>query len=395
MDKAISLRINKHKVATFFGNLSVLSIILSFYFYLLAEIAFNINSFRPLLLLTGYAFFIVGLIFNPKLKIDSQLFFYLIASILIFIISSPFWLNSFDINIYLSPITAIVIINNYDYFLRVMKVFIILTLILAFYEFINQEYLFVVLRDTFFGYRPLDEKFYGGYSGIFRSKVYFEGPLALSQFAIGTALIFRKNVKMLYIILLISIIANGRLGIVFCGIILATYYFKKYNLASILLRPKSILLLISGFFGVFLALYFLLDKTSIDRLKEAFDVSNEGNSERINFWIRGFDMLLNYDFLNLIFGNNGAFVNEYKNNAENGWLTLLLNNGILGFMYYAIPVFLIAVNSIKKSPINSVYILVLVGSMFVQTFHLGASANLIYWLVIYSFYKKNTSNAEI
>ncbi|WP_157724032.1 hypothetical protein [Winogradskyella sediminis] len=268
-----------------------------------------------------------------------------------------------------------------------MKYFIILTLILALYEFLNKQYLFVVFRDTIFGFRPLDEKFFGGYSGIFRSKVYFEGPLALSQFAIGIALIFRNNIKLLYAILVIAIIANGRLGIVICGVILILYYFKKYDLASILLKPKNILLIILSFVvAVFLALN-MLSETSLERLAEAFNTSNEGNSDRIGFWIKGFDMYVNYDILHLMFGNNGTFERVHQNNSENGWLTLLLNNGFLGFIYYFIPIILVVVNRIKHTQIDLLYVILFVGCMFVQTFHLGASANLFYWLIIYSLLK--------
>jgi len=385
MDNQFNIFIKKSFISNVLGYLSVLSIIISFYFYLIAEITLGVTIFRPIFLFVGYGLFAFSILFDSTIKIQKQLFVYLCSSLLIYLISFPFWLVKFDINIYLSTITAILIINKYKFFKKVMTIFIFLTFFFAAYEFFTKEYLFVVLRDTFFGFRPLDEKFFGGHSGIFRAKVYFEGPLALSQFTIGAALLFRDKINILYIILLISIFANGRLAIVVCAVITILYYIKTYNLMSIFLKPKNVLFIFIGFTGFSLAAFNLLDETSIDRLMAAFNTSYKGNAERINFWIKGFNMWIESDVLHFIFGNNGTFESVYKNNSENGWLTLLLNNGILGFSYYFIPLILIIINSIKKQPTDLIYVFLLILCMFVQTFHLGASANLFYWLIIYSF----------
>lgn len=387
MYNGLNLNINKITPSNILGNLSVILIIVGFYFYLIAEIVFDSFSFRPAFLFLAYIFFLLNIFITGKIKIDHQLFFYLSTSLIIYAISSPFWLIPYDINVYLSAITAIVIINNYEFFLKAIKAFIFCTLILAFYEFLTKEYLFVVERQTYLGFRRLDEIFFGGLSGIFRAKVYFEGPLALSQFAIGAALLFRNNLKLLYTILLISIFANGRLGIVVCVGVIALYYFKRYDIGSFIFKPKTFFIILTSFISVIVLFFSVLDKASIERLTEVFNTSNQGNSDRIQFWINGFKMLMHTDLTHLIFGNNGKFESLYNNNAENGWLTLLLNNGILGFAYYFIPVILIIIVSLKKTPMDVIYIFLFIFCMFVQTFHLGASANLFYWLIIFSFLK--------
>jgi len=383
------LNISSPLISGVFLKSSILIIILSFYFYLLAEVFFKITNFRILTLVVGYTFFALSILIYPKLEIKAQWFLYLSSSLLLYLISSFFWLVKLDVNIYLSTITALIIISNYTFFIKVMSWFIFITFLLAAFEFFTKEYLFIVFRDTVFGYRPLDEIFFGGYSKVFRAKVYFEGPLALSQFAIGAALLYRKNLKILILILLIAVFANGRLGIVVCGFILALYFINKYNLISIIKKPKvfSILLVILVF--GFILLPSFIDQASLDRLNDAFNVSNHGNSTRIQYWINGFNMLLETDLVHLIFGNNGYYESIYHNSTENGWLALLVNNGLIGFSYYFIPIILIIINSLKKNKTNLLYMMTLLFCMFIQTFHLGASANLFYWLILYSFLYDN------
>ncbi len=390
-----TLNISTSLISEILLKSSILIIFLSFYFYLLAEVFFEVTNFRILTLVVGYAFFALSILIYPKIKINTQWFLYLSSSLLLYLITSLFWLVKQDINIYLSAITALIIISNYNYFLKVMSWFIVLTFLLAAFEFFTKEYLFVVFRDTLFGYRPLDEHFFGGYAKIFRAKVYFEGPLALSQFAIGSALLFRKNLKILILILLIAVFANGRLGIVICGFILAMYFFKKYNLISIIKKPKVLAILLVVLVFVILLLPNFIDQASLDRLKEAFNTSNQGNSDRIQYWVNAFNMLFDTDFIHFVFGNNGYYESVYNNSTENGWLSLLVNNGLIGFLYYFIPVVLIIINSINNNKINLIYMIVLLFCMFVQTFHLGASANLFYWLIIYSFlYEKHIENSN-
>ena len=396
MYNILNINLADIKLSDTLGKLSIALIIIGFHFYLIFEITFNTTSFRPISLVLAYAFFLFSLILKGRIKINTSILFYFTLSILLYISSFSFWLVPYDINVYLSAITAIIIVTRYEFFLQIMKIFIICTLIISFYEYLNKEYLFVVERQTYLGFRPLDEVFFGGLAGIFRAKVYFEGPLALSQFAMGMALIFRYNIKILYLILFIAIFANGRLGIFICTVIILLYYVKKYNIITLLLKPKFLILLIVCSISIVVVIFNLLDEASIGRLLEIFNTSNQGNSDRIQFWIKGVKKLLDTDLIHLIFGNSGEFESIYNNNAENGWLTLLLNNGILGFIYYSFPVIIIITNAIaKKSPVDMVYILLLIFCMFVQTFHLGASANLFYWLIIYSFLNHVNSNRKI
>ncbi len=122
---------------------------------------------------------------------------------------------------------------------------------------------------------------------------------------------------------------------------------------------------------------------------DVFNTSkNSTNEGRIYYWKKGVEVLRTYDPIHLIFGNSGYFGRLYSNNAENGWLTLLLNNGLVGFFYYLLPIIAIIHHSVKLKTYHIAYVFVLIIAMMIQTFHLGASASLLYWVIIYSFYQE-------
>ncbi len=370
------------RLGKFFDNASVIFLFISFYFYLILETITETSGIRIIFISLSYFSFFVARFFNEKIKIQFPFFLYSLLSLIIYLISSFFWLVKLDINIYLSSITAILVINNYSFFLKALKFLIFVALLLSAYEFFNREYLFVVSRETVWGLRSLDERMFGGHLGIFRAKVFFEGPLALSQFAIGLSFLFRNNIKYLLLIFLIAVFANGRLGMIVTFLVIIFYFLKRYNVLKLLFSTKGILITI-GVIGlsVFSVLIFM-DESSFNRLLEAFNTSNDGNSARMDYWYNGIITWLNYDIGHMIFGNNGYFASIYNNNTENGWITLLVNNGIIGFLYYFIPILCLM---LIKRGVEFLYLLLLFFCMFVQTFHLGASANLFYWLIMYTF----------
>ncbi|PCE66552.1 hypothetical protein B7P33_04450 [Sediminicola luteus] len=279
------------------------------------------------------------------------------------------------------------VIDGRRFFNKLFVILIWLTCALALYEFISKSYIFIVYRETVFGFQALDEKLFGGVAGIFRSKVFFEGPLALSQFCMGASLFYRKHIKILIPIFLTAIFANGRLGILVCGIIIFAYLYQRYNIATLIKRPWVMILVTFAVLGFMISGILLLDAASIERFKEVFDTHNAGNNARIEYWINGISTYFNYDLNHLVFGNNGYFLQVYKNNAENGWITLLLNNGIVGFIYYLFPILLLFARNFLRLNSDFIFVVILLFCMFVQTFHLGASANLFYWLIIYSLYR--------
>lgn len=327
------------------------------------------------------------MVLRPKLQIDSHFFTYTLIMFPLAVLSLGFWHNINGINVYFTIVTFIIIVSSgYDFFLKVIKYIAYILLILAMYEFITKSYLFVVYRQTEWGVLPLDPKFYGGYSQIFRAKGLFEGPLALSQFAIGLAFLFRSNIKILVVAVLLTILANGRLGMVITGIIFILYFVTKYDLISILKSKKFIRLFIVSLVLIISATVYLIDEKSIERISNSFSFEDNSNTARLYYWEKAINIFGDYNIFNILFGNSGYFREVTGNSAENGWLMLLLDNGILGFLFYFFPLLIVSLLSLKHSTEHWHYVGVLFLAMMVQTFNLGVSASLLYWLIMYSLF---------
>ena len=378
---------NTKSISILFGKLAILCIVFGFYFTFLIEGFTGITSTRNIFLFLGVVFFLGKLIFNRKIIIQRDYFIYALLSIPIACISIFFWYSLNEINVYISLITSIIVIaSDFNYFKKLVKNLSYLLLLLVIYEFLTKTYIFVVQRDTEFGTIVLDPKLFGGYSGIFRGKGLFEGPLALAQYAIGLAFLFRQDIKVLLIACALAVFANGRLGMIICFAILGIYFMEKYGLFSFLRSKKGLKTL--GIISISLLIIgiFFIDEIALERLRDVINIADTSNSARLFYWQEGVEIFFDYPFINKIVGNSGYYRHVVGNSAENGWLMLLLNNGIVGFLYYFTPLVVIAYMSIKLKTYHVMLIFLLFLCMMIQTFHLGALANLFYWLIIYSFF---------
>jgi hypothetical protein len=323
--------------------------------------------------------------FNPKVKIINEVFFYYLFSTVLLIFSVFFW-DSIDINVYLSLTIALIVITaDYSKFKKYLIYLTYLIFVLALYEYLTRSYIFVVMRETPWGELPLDEKLFGGLAGVFRAKALFEGPLALAQFAIGISLIFRKNFTLILLCILLSVFANGRLALLVTSSVLILYIIEKYSLVKFLKSKKIIYGVVISLISIPLFVTYFLNKTGVDRIIDAFSFNDSSNNARFYYWGRALETFLNYDPIHIVFGNSGYLRTVLGNSAENGWLMLLLDNGILGFLYYSIPVAVIAILSYESKRIYYGHMFLLFVCMFIQTFHMGALAGLFYWIIVYSF----------
>jgi hypothetical protein len=388
-------------ISNVLGIISILLILIGIYFSLMMEAFFNILQFRNILYVLGVLLFTLFALTTGRINIKKDFFEYALLAIPILIISIFFWEKKADINLYIVLITTIAITGyNFEVFKKIILYLFIIIIVLAVYEYLTKNYIFSVIRLTEWGYLPQDEKFFGGYSKIFRAKSIFEGPLALAQFSMGIALLFKNNTKIILLSIVTAFLANGRLGIIITVLVLLAHLYSKYNISQFLSNKKIIIL----FFIVLIVGFYLisqLDEKSIDRLVNVINTKESGNSARIGYWKNAIFTFFNYDMLHVIFGNNGYYFRLYGNSTENGWLMLLVNNGLIGFFYYLFPLIAIMYYSAKFKTNHLFFILLLILPMTIQTFHLGASASLFYWIIIYSYlvelkeisiFKKNESD---
>jgi hypothetical protein len=378
---------NSVSASNIFGKFAILSIVLGFYFTFLVEGFTGFRGLRNILLLLGSLLFLAKVLIDGRLIIQKDYLIYSLLSLPILIFSLPLWHSLSEVNVYISLITSIIVItSDYTYFKKTLITLSYLLLVLATYEFFTKTYIFVVQRETQSGIISLDPKLFGGFAGIFRAKGLFEGPLALAQYAIGLAFLFKSNLRMVLVACALAFFANGRLGMIVCFLVLGIYFLEKYGVLNLIKSKKGLKIFVGAVLGLILAGSFFIDEKALERLQSVANIQDSGNSARLIYWKKGLDMFREYDLWNQLLGNSGFYRYQVGNSAENGWLMLLLDNGVVGFMYYFTPLLLITYLSFQKKTYHFAYMFLLFVCMMIQTFHLGASANLLYWIIIYSFY---------
>ena len=374
-------------ISNLFGKFTIILIITGFTLHFLIEGISGFTQTRNVILILALLTYLSKLLLSSTLIIQKEIFIYVLFVFPITIFSIGFWYSLAEINVYITLFIALVMITcDFEFFKKTTIVLTYIILLLVLYEFFTKTYVFVVHRNTEWGYKSLDPVFFGGLSKVFRAKGLFEGPLALTQFAIGIAFLFRDKLKIILIAILLAILANGRLGIVICSSILGLYFINKYGLIRFFISKKGLRILLGVFILFFTFGHYFINEKTIERLNKILSTEDTGNSARLYYWGKAVELFREYNIFHKIFGNSGYYRAMIGNSAENGWLMLLLNNGIMGFLYYIIPLIIISWMSFKLKKIYYYHMFLLFICMFIQTFHLGALASLFYWIIIYSFY---------
>jgi len=332
------------------------------------------NLYRIILGVLGCLSLFIYVIFH-KIKytnLDLLPFLYTLIALFLLLVSLFFWSGTHNIYSYLGLVVALLVyVIDFDFSNKLIRFLLILTFLLAGIEFLTKQYLFInVVRGIEF-----DEKLMGGTVGVFRSKGLFYGPTIFGMFVAGAYLLNYKKFSYLFLALLSSFFANARLGIVLLSIPLFFMIIKKEN-------RKYFLIIIA------LITYSLSNSSqSIERLMSVGESGSQ--SARIDFWLSGLNLFFNYSLPYLFFGDNGLFYELYDNNPESGWICLLTDNGIVGFLFYLIPLVYCFFRFLgQKEYFLTLIVLVFAAFNFAITFHLSGTGNLMYWLIMFEFLNK-------
>lgn len=315
-----------------------------------------------------------------------------IITIILLIISYPFWDSMYNAYSYIGIIVAyLVYVLDYSYLNKILSYIFILCGVLALIEYVSGSFLFVNTIEKLGGTVTFDEDTMSGAYGVFRSKAIFYGPLDFGNFIIGYLLLNRSNKWVIYGSFFIAFLANSRLALLISALIFINSIFKKKN-SSTNVWFISILVCLGVFVLPVLSSGGIMN--SVNRILDLFNTESGSNSARIFYWLSGINFYLNYDLVHLIFGNNGSFVKVFENSPENGWISLLVDNGIIGFLFYFISTAYLAIKfSLRKQMNNLIVVGTLFIVMFAQTFHLGASSNFMFWIVIFQLYTGIKTNS--
>lgn len=307
---------------------------------------------------------------------------YTIISYILIAVSYPFWGDTHNIYSYIGISVAFLVYSiDFNTANKIIRFIAVLSLFLASYEYLSQHYLFI----NKVGGITFSEKFLGGEMGVFRAKGLFYGPTLLGMFMVVAALLNNTKIHYFIIGIIVCFLSNSRTGIVLLFPPLLYLIFKKGYSRHLFFI--IIILIISSFFIEQINPQITTSITRISKLAE------EGSqTSRIFFWIEGLKTYISYPLPNLLIGNNGYFNSIYKNNPESGWICLLTDNGIIGLMFYLLPLLYCLHIFIRLKE----YYYILITIIFILfntiiTAHLSGTGNLLYWLMVFELYNNAKS----
>lgn len=302
------------------------------------------------------------------------------SAMLAFLISFPVWDNWHNAYAYLGiPVAFLVYHTDFAYTKKKIYQLLILAFILACYEFLSQRYLFentIIKNGEVITY---DLKTAGGATSVLRVKAYFYGCLSLGLFALGVAFLYSKRVWILLLCLLTALMAGTRSALLcILPMILLQNSFKK----------RFGTYLVIGLTIVGTALFVMqYSPSSWNRIIGVFELT-DGHSNRFLMWEMGWQQFLSESGIHMLLGNNGTFFLNYDNNPESGWICLLTDNGIVGFLIYFLPIVYLGFRFLIQRQLYLLFVLGLFsGINFGVTFHLSGTGNLVYWLCMFNFHE--------
>lgn len=316
-----------------------------------------------------------------------------LSAILLLILSFPFWDSGYNAYSYIGIVIAYIGFSVAGkQIIELLKYILILSVILAIYEYLSNAYLFeshftnVATNESV----TIDEKYSAGSYGVFRSKSIFYGPLSFGVFLIGMATLFPQKMWVLILGMLGAFVANSRLAEVVISLFLLRYLIKysgnnrKYIVGFVILG----LLIFST-----VNIDFENISVSLERTMDVFSFSDSSNSARMYYWQSAVSLFSDYGVSNLLLGNSGKFNMSFGNSTESGWLSLLVDNGIIGFLFYLIVLIRVYILNRNNKEIQfSIIIIAFV--MLVITYHLSATSNFILWFTIFTFLVKDNNSWE-
>ena len=263
-----------------------------------------------------------------------------------------------------------------EYAKQILIYLIILNLIILIYEFLNNDYLFYYAS-------AVGEQFVAGrYKGLFSNSKEMAG------FLVSASLLFKQKKNILMLLFISSIFSGSRTAMLFIGVLLLIefiYYIFKYKLTFLkLFSLISILILIITFF----AYYFNENVSMYGRIINSFNFDSSSHQGRFYAWDLHLEMVLNTDFIHLLFGNIGYNNYILGTGAENSYLTTIGNNGLIVFFFFYTPILFFAFLNIFNFYHYYPFILLLIVFQISRVSG-GWSEGILLWAYLFYHYNFN------
>lgn len=290
---------------------SLLLIFLSMYIFFGEFLTGITHVGVPKMALMGLSiiFFIFSLFVDVITKFEIKLYLGFLVTIVVYFIWWGPVLGNY--NLFVTILYGYLFAKNKDKALLIIKIIFFIQFLAISYEFLSQSYIYkefttgLLNTSDVIDASAAMELFED--TG-FRAKGIFAGTLVAASFVIFFALLFRNNLNLLFLNMIMAFIVNGRLGIMIASL---TFILKLFKISKITFNSKKIsnnlLVLIVGPIIIlfsFIILYKVLPQTTLQNLFKAFDFTSQANAGRLFRMVQGYLLYLNeYSLLQKLFGN--------------------------------------------------------------------------------------------
>jgi hypothetical protein len=349
-------------------------------------------------------FFLLYYIINFK-KLEYTRFVYI--SIFFIFISLVNWTTFGYINLYYTIIFGWVLAQDFKF---TMKSLILITLIQFFlvaYESVTTMIIYDSVTSGVFNQNEFNNS--NSYKLFdvtgFRPKGLFPGTLVATSFIIYLVMLFRNNIKMLLGLFILAIMTNGRLALIIAGFTFFYKIYKQYDIAGVhgkISNFNKFILMIIPFFIIILAYFYLLPSLVVNNLLNSFDFNTSANAGRIYAYVQSILLFIDYDLIQKLFGFPENLVFDVYGReiaSESGFLSMILDIGIIGLLYYLYNFYKIwnsdnnSLINLRSKFIGVKYVVLITFLSFIQYEHInGNLRGTLFWFFIISQYlmiKKN------
>jgi hypothetical protein len=369
-----------HRLIVLFG---IASIFFAQFWYQFAPFIKNLSLF----IFMVFSYMLV--LFNKKTEGIIYIFgcIFLFSSLII--IGGLFGVYSFSSNMalmffYFSIILGSLFSLYFDSYLKMIKVFILINLLVMIYEFVTVSYLLEPTSDslTFKG----------------RAKGFISYSKEAGGFILVFTLLFIRtlNVKWFVVLLFFSILSGSRLAmlIVFLAIIVELLYrIKIKHFLSPVRFFFSLLFMAIVMGGIYFYSTFDQSEIIINRLSGALDTGHSSNAQRIDFWLSHLAVYGQYSYYEYFIGSPGMSTSIVGNGAESAWINLITDGGIVALLIYLVAIVIMFLLSHPK--LNSFFhFALLILAMQLSRVNIGFLDGTLFWAYLFYLIQKYSLNLQ-
>jgi len=328
---------------------------------------------------------------------ELNLFFYLPLTLIV--VYFLVWPEIGYLNLIYTMIFGWILSRDTDFSFKILKIIFFIQFILIIYESLTGQFVYeevtngVFISKTFDLSTQIKDLDLTG----FRPKGLFVGTLVATSFIIYLAMLFRNTFKMLILIFIMSLIVNGRLALLITSITLFLHLMLNYDIRhknKLIPFWLKILILSSLFFLFILVIIINLPPIVLENYMNIFNLETDNNFGRLLAYAQSVDLYISYSFLEKLVGKPGNIVlDQYgrESASESGFLSMMLDIGLLGLLIYLITFYSAWKIASKqdlflKKQISFKFVIIMTFLSFLQYEHInGNLRGALFWFMIISF----------